>query len=66
MLYRQGDMKVMVNADHASWSSADAEQGATLLSAIALSVRNAAPPKVDNHAAACAIGRHFAPHGARR
>lgn len=41
VLYRQGDMNVVVNADAESWSSADAERGATTLTAIALRVRNA-------------------------
>lgn len=41
VLYRQGDMNVVVNADPESWSSADAERGATSLTAIALRVRNA-------------------------
>jgi 4-hydroxyphenylpyruvate dioxygenase len=41
VLYRQGDMNVVVNADPESWSSADAERGATALTAIALRVRNA-------------------------
>lgn len=42
VLYRQGDMNLVVNADPESWSSADAEHGATALTAIALRVRNAA------------------------
>jgi 4-hydroxyphenylpyruvate dioxygenase len=41
VLYRQGDMNVVVNADADSWSSTDAEHGATSLTAIALRVRNA-------------------------
>jgi 4-hydroxyphenylpyruvate dioxygenase len=41
VLYRQGDMNVVVNADPESWSSADADRGATSLTAIALRVRNA-------------------------
>lgn len=41
VLYRQGAMNVIVNADPESWSSSDAERGATYLSAIALRVRDA-------------------------
>lgn len=41
VLYRQGDMNVIVNADPQSISSAAAEDGATALTAIALRVRNA-------------------------
>lgn len=41
VLYRQGDMNVVVNADTDSWSGANAEHGATILTAIALRVRNA-------------------------
>lgn len=41
-LYRQGDMNVVVNADPQSWSGVDAQHGATILSAIAFRVRNAA------------------------
>ena len=41
VLYRQGDMNVIVNADPESWSSNGNERGAICLSAIALRVRDA-------------------------
>jgi 4-hydroxyphenylpyruvate dioxygenase len=41
VLYRQGDMNVVVNADPESCSSAEAERSGTSLTAIALRVRNA-------------------------
>lgn len=41
VLYRQGTMNVIVNADPESWPSFDAETQSTVLSAIALRVRDA-------------------------
>jgi 4-hydroxyphenylpyruvate dioxygenase len=42
MLYRQGDMNVVVNADPGSWSEASDASETTVISAIAFRVRNAA------------------------
>jgi 4-hydroxyphenylpyruvate dioxygenase len=42
VLYRQGGMNVVVNADPSSWSEADDESRTTSLSAIAFRVRDAA------------------------
>lgn len=42
MLYRQGSMNVVVNADPGSWSAANDASDTTVLSAIAFRVRNAA------------------------
>ncbi|NVM74382.1 4-hydroxyphenylpyruvate dioxygenase [Duganella sp. SG902] len=41
VLYRQGGMNIVVNADPVAWAVADADRGTTTLSAIAFRVRDA-------------------------
>jgi 4-hydroxyphenylpyruvate dioxygenase len=41
VLYRQGDMNIVVNADPEAWAVSDADRGTTTLSAIAFRVRDA-------------------------